>query len=55
MAITLHQPHDKFFKRNLKEKKIAIDVLKAYLSPEIYKQIEKNATKSAGAKNNPTA
>ena len=55
MAITLHQPHDKFFKRNLKEKKIAIDVLKAYLSPEIYKQIEKNATKSAKKKNNQTA
>jgi predicted transposase/invertase (TIGR01784 family) len=36
VKLTIHQPHDKFFKRNLKEKKVAIDFLKAYLSKEIY-------------------
>ncbi len=40
MKTTLHHSHDKFFKRNLKEKKIAIDFLKAYLPQEIYNTIE---------------
>ncbi|BBB15366.1 transposase [Candidatus Rickettsiella viridis] len=40
MTITIHHPHDKFFKRNLKEKKIAIDFLKAYLPQTIYKSID---------------
>ncbi|WP_143549462.1 Rpn family recombination-promoting nuclease/putative transposase, partial [Rickettsiella grylli] len=42
MKTTIHHPHDKFFKRNLKEKKIAIDFLKAYLPQEIYKVIDIN-------------
>ena len=42
MKTTIHHPHDKFFKRNLKEKKIAIDFLKAYLPQEIYKIIDIN-------------
>lgn len=33
MSIPINHPHDKFFKRNLKEKKIVIDFLKAYLPP----------------------
>jgi predicted transposase/invertase (TIGR01784 family) len=43
MNITIHQPHDKYFKRNLKEKKVAIDFLKSYLPPEIYKKIDINS------------
>lgn len=39
MTVTIYHPHDKFFKRNLKEKKIAIDFLKAYLPQDIYKSI----------------
>ncbi|MES2998001.1 MAG: Rpn family recombination-promoting nuclease/putative transposase [Pseudomonadota bacterium] len=40
MTIAIHQPHDKFFKRNLKEKRVAIDFLKTYLDPELYKKID---------------
>lgn len=40
MATTIHQPHDKFFKRNLKEKKVAIDFLKMHLRPDIYKTVD---------------
>ncbi len=43
MTITIHQPHDKYFKRNLKEKKVAIDVLKSYLEPELFKKIDLNS------------
>lgn len=42
MTITIHHPHDKFFKRNLKEKKIAIDFLKAYLPQDLYKVLDIN-------------
>ena len=40
MTLAIHQPHDKFFKRNLKEKRIAIDFLKSYCLPDIYKKID---------------
>jgi predicted transposase/invertase (TIGR01784 family) len=43
VTISIHQPHDKFFKRNLKEKKVAIDVLKTYLPSDIYEQIDLNS------------
>ncbi|WP_342220777.1 Rpn family recombination-promoting nuclease/putative transposase [Rickettsiella endosymbiont of Miltochrista miniata] len=43
MKKALHQVHDKFFKNSLKEKKIAIDFLKAYLSPKIYEKIDINS------------
>jgi predicted transposase/invertase (TIGR01784 family) len=45
VAVTLPHSHDKFFKRNLKEKKIAIDFLKTYLSQDIYKAIAINTLK----------
>ena len=32
MKTTIHQPHDKFFKRNLKDKRVAIDFLKSYFN-----------------------
>ena len=40
MKTTLHQPHDKYFKRNLKEVKVAIDFLKTYLQADIYNKID---------------
>ncbi len=43
MKKALHQVHDKFFKNSLKEKKIAIDFLKAYLSPQVYEKIDINS------------
>jgi predicted transposase/invertase (TIGR01784 family) len=43
MKKALHQIHDKFFKNSLKEKKIAIDFLKAYLSPSVYEKIDINS------------
>lgn len=43
MKKALHQVHDKFFKSSLKEKKIAIDFLKAYLSPKAYEKIDINS------------
>jgi predicted transposase/invertase (TIGR01784 family) len=43
VTITIHQPHDKFFKANLKDKKIAIDFLKIYLEPEIFNKIDINS------------
>ena len=43
MKKALHQVHDKFFKNSLKEKKIAIDFLKAYLPPSIYEKIDINS------------
>lgn len=43
MKKALHHVHDKFFKNSLKEKKIAIDFLKAYLSPKIYEKIDINS------------
>jgi predicted transposase/invertase (TIGR01784 family) len=43
MTITIHQPHDKFFKANLKDKKIAIDFLKTYLEPTLFNKIDVNS------------
>ena len=40
MKKALHQIHDKFFKNSLKEKKIAVDFLKTYLSPNIFAKID---------------
>lgn len=40
MGSFIHQPHDRFFKCSLTEKKIAIDFLKTYLPTEIYKRID---------------
>lgn len=40
MQTTLHHSHDRFFKRSLKEKKIAIDFLKAHLPIDIYSSID---------------
>ncbi|MES2997889.1 MAG: Rpn family recombination-promoting nuclease/putative transposase [Pseudomonadota bacterium] len=39
MLGVIHQPHDKCFKRSLKEKKVAVDYLKSHLQPEVYKRI----------------
>ncbi|BBB15167.1 transposase [Candidatus Rickettsiella viridis] len=39
MTVAIYHPHDKFFKRNLKEKKVAIDFLKVYLPQAIYNAI----------------
>ncbi|WP_339050828.1 Rpn family recombination-promoting nuclease/putative transposase [Rickettsiella endosymbiont of Xylota segnis] len=43
MKTTIHQPHDKFFKRNLKDKRVAIDFLKSYLAPQLYNKIDINS------------
>lgn len=43
MKTTIHQPHDKFFKRNLKDKRVAIDFLKSYVTPQLYKKIDINS------------
>jgi predicted transposase/invertase (TIGR01784 family) len=40
---TIYHSHDRFFKRSLKEKKIAIDFLKAHLPPDIYSSIDINS------------
>ena len=39
MTIIIHQPHDKYFKANLKDKRVAIDFLKAYLEPALFSKI----------------
>lgn len=38
MKKAFHQIHDEFFKRSLKEKRIMIDFLKAYLPPNLYEK-----------------
>lgn len=43
MKTTIHQPHDKYFKRNLKDKRVAIDFLKSYVTPQLYKKIDINS------------
>lgn len=43
MTISIHQPHDKYFKQSLKNKKVAIDFLKSYLPLEIYQKIDINS------------
>lgn len=39
----IHQPHDKYFKANLKYKRVAIDFLKTYLEPELFSKIDINS------------
>lgn len=43
MKTTIHQPHDKFFKANLKDKRVAIDFLKSSLKPEIFSKLDINS------------
>ncbi len=41
MAQQIHQIHDKFFKRSLKEKRIAVDFLRAHLAPALFQRLDK--------------
>lgn len=43
MKTTIYHSHDRFFKRSLKEKKIALDFLKAHLPSDIYCSIDINS------------
>ncbi len=36
----IHHIHDKFFRRSLKEKRIAVDFLHAHLPPELYQRLD---------------